>query len=118
MADNIGQRPTQVTWNQVVEARDRWRKAADHQIRIEEDRRDLSTLEQVLQIAVLAVKFINFAGQLSVDGLQLLVDGLNLFLRGFQFFVSGLQFFVDGMQFLVCAPQFLQRGVVLFRDGL
>ena len=107
-----------VSGNQIEQLGDRWRKAADHEIAIEENRRDLSTLEEVVQIAVGTIEFVDLVVELAVDRLQLLVDRLGLLLGGFQLLVGGLELLIDRQHFLIRRFQLLGGAFLFFDDRL
>jgi hypothetical protein len=52
--------------------------AADNTVAIEQDVRDLSALEYVLQIIVGTIELLDLAAQLRIDCVELLVEGLQL----------------------------------------
>ena len=52
--------------------------AADNTVAIEQDGRDLSALEYVLQIIVGTIELLDLAAQLRIDCVELLVEGLQL----------------------------------------
>jgi hypothetical protein len=71
------------------------------QLGIKENRGNLSTVDQILQIAICGVELSDLAVEFGVDGFQLFVERLQFLLGGFKFLVGGLILFVRGLQFLV-----------------
>ena len=69
---------------------------------VQEQRRDLGAVEQVLQVALGQRQVFDLEDQLAVDGLQLLVHRLHLFLGGRQLLVGRLQFLDRRLKFLHC----------------
>src|SRR5207302_3688912 len=74
--DEVGQRSAVVAGNEVEQLGDRRREAADHEISVEKNSRDLGTFKEVVQIAVGAIKLLDLVGELTVYGLQFFVDRL------------------------------------------
>ena len=60
LARSVSGRPTS-DGTKVEERRCRWREAADHQVAVEEDRRDLRASKRFLQVAVGAVEILDLA---------------------------------------------------------
>ena len=77
------------------------REEADIEIGVEEERRDIGAVQDVLQIvggrALPLQRFL----ELAVEGGQLLVERLQFLLRGQQLLVGRLEFLVDGQRFFV-----------------
>ncbi len=67
--DEVGQRPAVVAGNEIEQLGDRRREAADHEISVEENRRDLGALEEVVQVAVGAIELVDLVAELSIDRL-------------------------------------------------
>src|SRR6516162_7880592 len=86
------------------------RAEASLQISVEEDRRYLGALEQVVEIAVGPVELVDFRAELVIDGLQFLIDRLQFLLRSFELFIGRLQFLIDREQlFIGRAKLFVRR---------
>ena len=58
-ADDIGQRSTAVAGNEIEQFGNRRRKAANDEILVEKNRRDLGTLKQIVEIAISVTFFVN-----------------------------------------------------------
>ena len=129
-AGEIGERPADVGCDDAEMRSHRRREETDVQLAVEEDRRDLGAVEDILQIVGRDALLLDGLVQLAVEGGQLLVERLELFLRGFQLFIGGLEllvhrhgFFVDRLLLLVGelevadgALKLLPRGVELALD--
>ena len=91
----VSQRTAFVGRNNIEEARDRGRKAADHEITVEKNRRDVGAREEVREVAVRAVEILHLGQQFLIDGLQLLVQRLQFLFCGFELFIARLKLFVE-----------------------
>ena len=61
---DVGQRPAVVTRYQVEHCGDRTREAADREIAVEENNRDLGAVEQVAQVGIGMVQLVDLGVQL------------------------------------------------------
>ncbi|MNM95354.1 hypothetical protein D3C81_1077940 [compost metagenome] len=86
------------------------------QVAVDKHGGDLGGGDQVAQVVVDLVGFIDLGLELVVDRQQFLVDGLQLFLAGFQLFAGQAQLFVDRLHFFVRGHQLLAGDVGLL-DG-
>ena len=71
MAGDIGQRPSLITGNQVVDRGDRRRETSNDEVEVEENRSNLGTIEQIAQVTVGVVELIGFFAEAQVDSVQL-----------------------------------------------
>ena len=91
----IGQRPPDVAGNDVEHSLGGRREKADVEIGVQEDRRDIGAVENVLQIVGGRALPLQGFLQLAVEGGQFLVERLQFLLRGQQLLVGRLIFLVD-----------------------
>jgi len=77
MTYDVGERPAPVGRDQIEDCGDRRGETADDQVAVEQNRSDLSALEQ------------NLAVEFGINRVQLLVDRLQLLLGGLQLLVGG-----------------------------
>ena len=89
MTYDVGERPAPVGRDQIEDCGDRRSETADDQVAVEQNRSDLSALEQVAQIRVGAVEFVDLAVEFGINRVQLFVDRLQLLLGGLQLLVGG-----------------------------
>src|SRR5215470_14260784 len=71
LVSDIGERASAVARNQAEDARHRRGEAADDELAIEKDGRNVGALVQVLKVGIGAVELVDLDRQLVVDGLQL-----------------------------------------------
>ena len=100
-ANDVHQRATPVTGNEIEDLRDGRRKVANLEIFVEKDRRNLGALEQIIEIAVGAVQFLDLAAELVVHGLQFFVHRLQFLFRGLELFIGRLQLLIDREQLFI-----------------
>ncbi len=97
----IGQRPADIARDDVEQRPGGRREEADVELHVEEQRRDIGAVEDVLQIVGGGALPIERFLQLAIEGGQLLVERLQFFLRGQQFLVGRLEFLVDRQSLFV-----------------
>ena len=95
-ARQVGKRPADVGSDDVEQRLRGRREEADVQVAIQEERRHVGAVEDVLQVVGRGALLLDRLVQLAVEGCELLVEGLQLLLRRFQFLVGRLEFLVDG----------------------
>ncbi len=100
-AGEIGERPSDVGRDDAEMRSHRRREEPDVQLAVQEDRRDLGAVEDILQIVGGDALLLDGFVQLAVEGGQLLIERLKLFLRGFQLLIGGLEFLVHRQGFFV-----------------
>src|SRR5690349_3324607 len=88
--------PSRIAGNEAEYSAGGRREIPDAQLLVEENRRDLGTVEEVSQVAVSVVELRDLAADFGVDGLQFFVERLEFLLRGLQFLIGRLIFFVCG----------------------
>src|SRR3981189_2310181 len=76
MTYDVGERPAPVGRDQIEDCGDRRSETADDQVAVEQNRSDLSALEQVAQIRVGAVEFVDLAVEFGINRVQLFVHRL------------------------------------------
>ena len=96
----ISQRPARVGRDNVEQLGGCRREIADAQTLVEKNRGDFRAGEQISQVAVGAVQFIDLMVQLLIDRLQFLVQRLHFFLGRFKLLVARLHFLVRARQAL------------------
>ena len=90
LVGDMGQAATDVPFNQVEEVSGVWGEAVDLQLLVEKDGAHLGRGDQVEQVAVGTVEFLELARQLTIDGGEFLIHRLQLFLARLQLFGGGL----------------------------
>ena len=88
-------RPIDIAFNQAKQHLRRRGETFDAELAVQEHRRDLGVLQQVLDVAVGPTEFLDPVVQFRVDGVQLFVDRGQLLPGRFQLLIRGLQFLVD-----------------------
>ena len=94
-AGEVGKRPADVGRDDAEMRFHRRREEADVQIAVEEDRRDIGAVEDVLQVVGRHALLLHGLVKLAVEGGQLLVERLQFFLGGQQLLIGRLEFLVD-----------------------
>ena len=117
-AGQFRQRAAQIARTQTEEFCRIRSEIADHQILIQENCCNLGRVEQIAQIRIGVIQFLDLAVEFGVDRVQLLVQRLHLLLGGFQLLIGGLRLFVYRDQFLIRGFQLFQRGLVFLDRGL
>ncbi|MCY1448363.1 hypothetical protein D9M71_650250 [compost metagenome] len=93
-----------------------WGEPADTHVAIDKHGSNVGGGNQVGQIVVDLVGFLDLGLEFGIDGQQLFIDRLQFFLAGFQFFGGRTQLFVNRVHFLVGSLELLTGYVRLF-DG-
>lgn len=75
----------------------------DAELAIQEHRRDIGAVQQVLHVVVELLQFGVLLLVLRVDGVHLLVDGVQLLVGALQLFVRGHEFLVGRLELFVRA---------------
>ena len=97
----IGERPPDVARNDAEERLGGRREEADIEVGVEEERRDIGAVQNVLQIVGGRALPLQGLLELAVEGGKLLVERLQFLLRCQQLLVRGLVFLVDGQRLFV-----------------
>ena len=105
----MGDRPADVGRQQLQQRLHRRREPADAEAAIEEQRRDVGAVEQVVEIVGARLELADLGLELAVDRIELLVERLQLLLGGLELLVRGLQLLVDRPDLLVGRLQLLVR---------
>ena len=100
-ARQVGKRPADIGGDDVEQRLRGRREEADVQVGIQEERRHVGAVEDVLEIVGRGALLLDRLVQLAVEGRELLVEGLQLLLRRFQLLVGRLEFLVDGHGFFI-----------------
>ena len=88
----------------------------DAQLPVQENRRDVGPIEQVLDVVVQLLQFRVLFLILRVDGVQLLVDGVELLVRALELLVRGNQLLVRRLKLFVRRLELFDRRLkTLFR---
>ena len=97
----VGERPAESLGNDIEQRLGRRREEADIEVGVEEQRRDIGAVQDVLQIVGGGALPLQRFLELAVEGGQLLVERLQFLLRGQQLLVGRLEFLVDRQRFFV-----------------
>ena len=104
---DIHQRPADIGRQEVEHIAGSRRRELHAQAPIQEDRRDVGRIDQILKVVVAEAQLLNLdfqflvdRGQFLVDRLQFLLAGLELFCRRAELLVGGLLLFGRGLRFL------------------
>ena len=107
----LRERPADVLRQDLEDLGDARRELADAQLAIEEHRRDVGAVQQVLDVVVELLQLGVLLLVLRVDGVELLVDRVQLLVRALQLLVRGDQLLVGRLQLLVGRLELLDRGL-------
>ena len=91
----IGKRPADIGGDDAEQRLCRRREEPDVELAVEEQRRDVRAVEDVLQIVRCAALPFERLLKLAVEGGELFIERLQLFLRGHQLLVGRLELLVD-----------------------
>ena len=97
----VRERPPDVAGNDAEERLGGRREEADIEVGVEEERRDIGAVQDVLQIIGGRTLPLQRFLELAVEGGELLVERLQFLLRRQQLLVGRLVFLIDGQRFFV-----------------
>ena len=103
------QRPADVLRDDAEGVGDPRRELPDAELPIEEHRRDVGAVQQVLDVVVELLQLDVLLLVLRVDGVHLLVDRVELLVRALELLVGGDQFLVGRLQLFVRRLVLLDR---------